>query len=682
MATEAPVAPAGEPAGATRSRRRPSGARVAEIALALLPGAVVVYFAFNDGGFFPGAVGFLAILLIQLLIVRLLVARRPFEGYGRAFIAVGLVLAAFAGWVLLSGVWAHALDRTLMEFDRAFMYLLVFALAGSFARNTTTIQWVARWLALGMLVVCTCALITRVLPHVWHTSPNFVNNRLSFPLTYWNALGIIAGCGLLVAIGLTTTLREPLAVRAASAAATPVFAVTLLFTFSRGAIVATIVGAVVLVILSRSPGLVGGLLSSLPFVTIALLVAYHADQLATLQPDTPRGVSQGKDVAIATLVCIVGAAATRVALRPLDRRLAAIRLSQRARDVRRWGFIGFAAFAVVVALAAGAPSWVSDEYHKFTTNKATSITDLRSRLTDPSSNGRAEHWRVALDGFADQPLRGNGAGTYQFLWERHRKLIFPVVDGHGLYFEAGAELGVVGLLLLVGTIVAILVGLLRRARGPNRSIYITLFAASLAWAVHAGVDWDWEMPATTAWVFGVGGVALARRRRAEPGPPWGDRARIPLALALLVTAATPALLLFSQSRLGAAASAFVDRDCTATQKHALDSIGVIGVRPEPYQMLGYCDIQQGHAGEAVAAMRKAVDAEPNSWEYRYGLALALAAGGNDPRPELRRSLAVNPGEPLTKDAVRILGGGNPRTWPKLAQQRVQATIDSGRLTLR
>lgn len=683
MATQTPVAATGaEPAAEQPIKSESRTRRLAALGMSLVPGALVVYFSVNEGGFFPGAVGFLALLLIQILIARLLLAARPFEGYSRAYVAVGAVLTAFAGWVLLSGLWAHALDRTLMEFNRALMYLLVFAVMGTMSRAVTTMQWVTRWLVVGMLSICTVALITRVLPDVWPTAQNFANNRLSFPLTYWNALGVIAGCGALLAAGLTTSTGEPRIVRSLAAAATPIFALTLFFTFSRGAILATVIGAVVLVVLSRSPGLPGGLLATLPFTAIALIVAYHADELATVHPDTARGVSQGKHVALAALVCVIGAAAVRLALTLLDRRIEAIHLSERARRARRWTLVGATVAAVVIVIAAGAPGWISDEWHTFTTSTDTSKTDFRNRLTDPSNNGRLEHWRVAADAFTSSPLHGHGAGTYQFDWEKHRRLVFPVVDGHSLYVEQAGELGIVGLLLLVAVIVAILVALLRRARGPNRAIYVALFAATLAWAIHAGVDWDWEMPATTAWVFGVGGVALARRRKGDAGPVWGDRGRIPAAIVLLLVAATPGLLLFSQSRLGAAATAFEKGDCTRAQAKAIDSINVLGVRPEPYQILGYCDLEQGHTGEAAAAMRKAIDIEPRSWEYHYGLALARAAGGLDPMPELRLSLERNPEEQLTKDAYGAFRGGSPRTWPKAASAAVARTIDSGRLTLR
>ena len=51
-----------------------------------------------------------------------------------------------------------------------------------------------------------------------------------------------------------------------------------------------------------------------------------------------------------------------------------------------------------------------------------------------------------------------------------------------------------------------------RARGSRRSIYGALLAAGVVWALHAGVDWDWEMPVVTLGFFAVAGAALSPRR--------------------------------------------------------------------------------------------------------------------------------------------------------------------------
>src|SRR3712207_5422663 len=102
--------------------------RFAALVLALLPGALVLYFGFNGGGFFPGTVGFATVILIQLLILRVLLGDHPFEGVTRGVLAVGGALGAFAAWVLLSGLWSDTHDRALIEFDRALLYFVVFVL--------------------------------------------------------------------------------------------------------------------------------------------------------------------------------------------------------------------------------------------------------------------------------------------------------------------------------------------------------------------------------------------------------------------------------------------------------------------------------------------------------------------------------------------------------------------------
>src|SRR6201999_4320508 len=77
------------------------------------------------------------------------------------------------------------------------------------------------------------------------------------------------------------------------------------------------------------------------------------------------------------------------------------------------------------------------------------------------------------------------------------------------YLEALAELGLPGLIFLLVGLVAIFVGLARRIRGPDRIVYAAIFAAGLTWALQAGVDWDWEMPATAFFLFALGGMAIA-----------------------------------------------------------------------------------------------------------------------------------------------------------------------------
>src|SRR5204863_9651022 len=76
--------------------------------LAILPAGLVVYFAFNGGGFFPGTVGLAAAVLALMLVVHTTSAERPFAGASWGLGVVAAMLAAHAGWTLASRGWSHA----------------------------------------------------------------------------------------------------------------------------------------------------------------------------------------------------------------------------------------------------------------------------------------------------------------------------------------------------------------------------------------------------------------------------------------------------------------------------------------------------------------------------------------------------------------------------------------------
>ena len=48
--------------------------------------------------------------------------------------------------------------------------------------------------------------------------------------------------------------------------------------------------------------------------------------------------------------------------------------------------------------------------------------------------------------------------------------------------------------------------------GPTASLHGAIFASIAAWAAHAGIDWDWELPAVSIIPFALAGAALASSR--------------------------------------------------------------------------------------------------------------------------------------------------------------------------
>jgi O-Antigen ligase len=655
-------------------------------ALMLLPGALIVFMGFNAGGYFPATPAVAALVLAQVLLVRIMQSRRPFEGLAPVTLVAIAALGLYALETLLSAAWSHATGRALIEFDRAWLYLLILVLFGTVRASTDDLRWLIRGLVIGASVVCLAGLISRVLPNVWHTAPDVSNERLSYPVTYWNALGLLATIGIVLAFHLTCSLRERRLVRILAAAVIPLLAATLFFTFSRGAIAAGLVGLVVYVLVARPSGLLSGVLATTPASVVLIVVAYHANLLDTVDPTTPAAVVQGHRVALVAGICAVVCAGLRLCFAiGLDPRLrGAAGRALISRRTRLAAIAGAIAAVLVLGLALGVPHGVEHDWHRFISGVPPhgNTGDLRERLTDPSNNGRTDLWRVALNGFSASPLHGYGAGMYQTLWDRNRPSFVYTINAHSLYLQAMAELGVPGLALLLIAIFAILYGLGRRACGPRRSIYGALLAAGVVWALRAGVDWDWEMPVVTLGFFAVAGAALSPRKGSS-GPGWvpGNNTRMILGLLCLATLVTPVLIIGSQNRLEQAESALYTPNCAKASSAALSSIGWLDIRPEPYEILGLCDVKRGLPRLGVAAMEQAVRRDPGSWETYYTLAIAQAAAGIDPRPAAERALRMDPLEPLTREEVRDLGSSSPTEWVKQAPAVRAAALASNDLSI-
>ena len=206
---------------ALESARREPLETAGSVALVLLAPAALVYLSFNAGGYFPTAPAFVTIVLAQALVLRTTLAARPFEGFGRALAVPLAALALYAAWQLASVLWSHATARTLDSYDLTLLYLLAFALFGSVRYTRERAAWLIRAVVAGLTAVCLIGLISRVLPHAWPTSSSFFAERLNYPLTYWNAEGMVAAIVLILALHLCADRAEHWSVRVLAATAIP-----------------------------------------------------------------------------------------------------------------------------------------------------------------------------------------------------------------------------------------------------------------------------------------------------------------------------------------------------------------------------------------------------------------------------------------------------------------------------
>jgi O-antigen ligase len=111
------------------------------------------------------------------------------------------------------------------------------------------------------------------------------------------------------------------------------------------------------------------------------------------------------------------------------------------------------------------------------------------------------------------PVLGTGAGTYDATWAAYGDLSRwgGALDAHSLYLESLAELGPLGLVLVI-TLLAPVVFVL--ATGRRSPVLAAALGGAVTFLVHAGLDWDWEMPAVT-FAGLVCLAALAGRRDAR-----------------------------------------------------------------------------------------------------------------------------------------------------------------------
>ena len=643
------------------------GDRAAGWLLCLLPGLLTVYLALSWGGHSPDVRAVVLLLLTLMLACRIALVRRPFAGLSPPLLIAGSALALFAGWALLSSRWSDAPILATTEFQRAALYAVALFFFGSFLRRRGGLALMVRGLALGIAAVCVVALATRLYPDLYTVDTGLSIKRLAYPIGYWNGLGLLAAVGALLMLHLACDEREWLPVRVVAAAGVPLAATTIYFTFSRGATAAVAGAVIVYLAIGRPRGAIAGLIATVPTTFLAVQAAYGADLLATDKNTTAAAATQGHRVAGVLLACCAGAALCRLALGPIDVLLTRVKVRSPGRRQVIAGGVVVLLLGLAVGLAADAPSRIEREWDSFTRHEHSD--DARSRFRDASVGARSDHWDVALRYYRQDKLKGQGAGTFESQWLRSRPSYVTATDAHSLYVEVLAELGLVGLFLLVAALAAVLVGLVLRARGPRRALFAAIFAASLMWGVHAGVDWDWELAAVSFWLFALAGTALAnmapRGSDAGGAAMWAVRAGAGVLCLLIAVGAVR--MIVSTDSLARGISAYKVGDCAEARGHMRTSLDALDSQPQAAAVLAYCDALRGRGSAAIHEMETAARLEPKHWRYRYGLAVVRGMAGRDPRPDLALARRLNPfGEIPRTGVAALLARSGPKRWSSLA----------------
>jgi hypothetical protein len=445
----------------------------AAIVLLALPAVL----AFRSGGYFSEprlAAGVVAWLLAA---VGFLAGSGPLPRSAAGRLAVG-GLAALVALVGLSILWAPIAGTAQADFQRLLLYLGAMLAGISLLRGRTGLRTVEPALAAGILLVILYALSDRLLPGVVdQDASRSAAGRLEQPLTYWNAMGALAAVGLVLALRVAGDgTRERWLALTAAATAVPL-AVGVYLSFSRGALLALLLGVLVLVTASADRAQLRVIGSSIAAGVVACLGAGILPAVRALEGSDSSREAQGL-LMLGLLIALAAASA-----------LAADRLR---RAVEPGGFrvpvLVVAASAVVLVggvLVVASGSGSQDGQPRVG-------ADTR-RLASFESN-RYEYWKVAGEMFAARPLLGEGSGSFRVVWRKDRTIDDPALDAHSIVVETAAELGLAGLLALLAFAggagwAAVRLVRQRRVEGVGAA------AALSALALHSVIDWDWEMPA-------------------------------------------------------------------------------------------------------------------------------------------------------------------------------------------
>lgn len=439
------------------------------------------------------------------------------------------LLAVFTIVVGLSTGWSVTPDLSLQEMSRDLSYLAVFAVAVMAPRYLPRgAQSVLTGILIAALAVCAWALATRIWPA--SLGGDVLGARLGEPFDYWNALGGMAALAVPGALWLGSRREGSELSSALAYPALGVLVLTVLLTQSRGALAAVVLAALgwlafVPLRLRSAPVLVVGVIAVAPVAAWALSRDAFTKALQTLEERQAVAGDFGLLV-LATVVFlfIAGFAVVRVRSRTTF-----------SLETRRRAGIAMAAVLVVLMVAGVVGASVSGGGLG---NRLDDLTSARSSVSGSgagrlgsTSSSRGEYWRQAFDVFKDRPLVGRGADGFTLARLPYRKDPNAARHAHGFVPQTMADLGLLGLLVVLalfaawsGAAARTLGARRRGSPGPDwtheRLALTGLGICVAAYGLQSSIDWTWFVPGPTVAGLAAAGFLAGRGplRRAGASP--------------------------------------------------------------------------------------------------------------------------------------------------------------------
>jgi O-Antigen ligase len=614
--------------------------RVTPLAPSLAVFAPVLGLAVVQGGYFPTAWGWASIPLFWAAAVALIL--RSEARLSRAEVVFLAALAAFTAWLAISAAWSVAPAESVLELERGLVYLAAGLAVASVSRARDGTHVLGALVA-AVSLVAAFSLATRLLPDRVGVYDGSGVYRLAQPIGYWNGLALFTAIGALLCLGFAARARTIVA-RAVCAALLVLLLPTLYFTFGRAAWIALGIGLAAAV--AVDPGrlqLLATLLAVAPAPAAAVLVASRMRGLTHAGSPLDLAAHDGHRLALVLAALAVGNAVAAAAIALAGRRIGIGSTVRRAFAAAVIVFV-VAGAAVGLAHAGGPVQVVKSAYRSFKAPPPHVDGDLNRRLLNFSGNGRADLWRLAWDDARRQPLGGTGPGTYERYFLAHQPSdVGRVRDAHSLYLETLAEVGPLGLVLL-GVALLTPLGALRSAR--RHPLVPAAAGAYVAYLVHTGVDWDWELPAVTLAGLLCGVAILLVHRRVAGAQPFSVGLRWCVAGGAVAAATFATIALIGNTALSRSESAREHRAAGTALADARRARFLLPWSPAPWQALGRAQLAAGFVGDARRSFRKAISKDSGDWELWYDL--ARATSGTERARALRQVAVLFPRSGLVR----------------------------------
>jgi hypothetical protein len=565
-----------------------------------------------------------------------LLAGRDRRAYGMPAL---LCLAALVALTIASVLWSVNPSDSWLEASRTLSYAVVFGVTMVFARFAPQ-----RWAAVvgatvvASTIICAYALLTKVFPGA--LNPDEVYARLREPFGYWNAIGLMAALGAPGCLWLGARRDGHAAINALAYPALGLMILTLLLAYSRGGLLALLIGLGLWFALV--PLRLRGVAVLATSATGALLIAIWAfaqDGLSKDRMPIDQRASAGHELGLLLIVMIALLLAAGLAIG-----FAAARRAPRS-DIRRAAGVAIlVALALVPVVAAvglafstrGLGGSISHGWKQLTDPHASTPPNDPGRLTAVGSV-RARYWNEALKMWKGHPGKGVGAGGYATLRPRYRQDDLDVRHAHGYVVQTLADLGVAGMLVsvaLLGFWLVAATSAVGRRRGlpytPERIGLLTMLTVVVIFGVHSFVDWTWFVPGTAVialvcagWLAGRGpllpepvagrGNLVARMRSGLRDPVRAGMAGAALLVALIAAWATWQPLR-SQNAQDDALAALERKDTKAARADAQAAQDRNPLAVEPLFVRAVVEQQAGDQAAARRALEDAVKLQPTNSE--------------------------------------------------------------------